>query len=138
LHDVRDIGFGYATETMRSGSDQERRIGHGNVVEVQAQGDHARQHLERWCDVKRSVLACPGPEAFNVHSLQDGDCPILMPTKSPIGARCLVEEDGPYRMTRLAEDGSRHGAYRTLAIQERAQVGYTEQPDPDLIHRLAR
>lgn len=138
LHDGRNIRFGYATEAVGSGSHQQRRIGNGNIVEVQTQGDHARQHLERWRDVKRSVLARPGPETFDVHPLYDSDCPILMPTKSPIGARRFVEEDGSYRTTCLIQDGSRHGADRSLAIQKRAQVGNTKQPYPDLIRRLGR
>jgi hypothetical protein len=138
LHDGRDISFGHATEAVGTGSHLQRRIGNGNIVEVQMQGDRARQHLERWRDVKRSVLARPGPETFDVHPLYDSDCPILMPTKSPIGTRRLVEKDGSYRTTRLVQDGSRHGTDRSLAVQKRAQVGNTKQPYPDLIRRLAR
>lgn len=138
LHDGRDISFGYAAEAVGSRSHQQRRTGNGHIVEVQTQGDHARQHLERWRDVKRSVLARPGPKAFDVDPLYDSDCPILMPTKSQIGTRRFVEKDGSYRTTRLVQDGGRHGTDRSLAIKKRAQDGNTKQPYPDLIRRLAR
>lgn len=138
LHDGGHIGFGYATETMRSGSDQQRRVGLGNIVKVQAQSDHARQHLERWRDMKRSMLARPRPEAFDIDPLHDGDRPILVPAKSPVGTRRLVKKDGPYRTTRVAQGGSRHSTDGSIAIQKGVQGGNAEQPDPSLISPLPR
>ena len=66
-----------------------------------------------------------------------GDCPILMPTNSPIGTRRLVEKNGPYRTTRLAQRGSCHGADGSTAIQKAVQVDDAEQPYPSLISPLA-
>jgi hypothetical protein len=48
-----------------------------------------------------------------------------------------VEKDGSYRTTLRIHDRSRHGADGSIAIQERAQVGNTEQPYPSLIGWLA-
>ncbi len=129
-------GFGDAAETMRSRGNQQRSIVSRDVVEVQAQGDHARQHLERRSDVKCSVLACPGAEAFNLNPFHYRDRPVLMPTKSPIGTRCLVKKDGSNRTTGIVQDRSRHGADGSITVQERSQFGNTEQPYPGLINRL--
>lgn len=95
---------------MRARSNEQWGIGCRNIIEVYAYGYHIRQNLERWCDMKSTILRRPWTKPFDVHTFGYRDRAILMPSQRPIRRRILIEENGANRLCTMSLDVCNAGA----------------------------
>jgi hypothetical protein len=94
---------------VRSGRHQQWRIAPVHRVEVKPDRDHLFNYREWRLHVHHAGLVGPAVEARRRYSFANGYGPILVPPKSPIPGRFLVEEDRPDRSCLGPEDRlSRH------------------------------
>jgi hypothetical protein len=68
-----------------------------SVVEVEPQGRHPGQKLDRRLDVNHAILDVPVPIALHVAPVANGDGPILVPWHSPVRCIGFVEKHDPNR-----------------------------------------
>jgi hypothetical protein len=82
-----DLRGAEATEFVGSGQYAERAAGFTGIVEMQADGEHLLEVLERWLNMRHAVFEAPGTEAGCVALFSHGDGQILMPGYEPIRFR---------------------------------------------------
>jgi hypothetical protein len=103
---------------MRSRHDEKRCVVFVAVVEMSAKRNHPFDNREGRLDMKDAGLRRPRTEAFDLDLISHGDCAVLMPTQRPIRFGPLVEEDGAYRSSSVAEFGVRDRVQRPTIAQE--------------------
>ena len=108
LNDRLQFAFRNLSQPMGSRRDQKRCVRLGHRVQMNAERHHAGQQIKRWRHVKQTTLDGPRAKALDLYPPGDHDRSILMPGKSPVGGRRLVEEDGSDRPGGVAEDRGRH------------------------------
>lgn len=96
-----------AATLMRAVDDANRPVAWSTGIEMNAHREHVLEHCDRRLNVGDARLLRPGPEARHFDPLPRGNGEVLMPHDFPVRGWGLVEEDGPDREARVAQNGSR-------------------------------
>ena len=90
---IRDLGGRNSSQTMASGNDLQRSVGSRGRVEVDPEGDHMCEKVDRWLDVDDFVFGRPWAVPWNVVLIRDGDGEVLVPSDRPILFPGLVKKN---------------------------------------------
>jgi len=114
---------------MRAGQDAQGTIGIIGGIEVESNGEHLLEKLDRRLDVRNAVLDAPRAETGNLGAGAERQRQILMPRNQPIGIRGLVEVNGTNRkrLGRHMRTNEIEKLWRTSQLGDR---GYSEKPAP--------
>jgi hypothetical protein len=88
------LGLRDSGKAVGAGGDEEGGVVLAGVVEVEAEGEHPLQNLERRDDVVDAGFVRPVGEAGSVDAGADGDGAVLMPAQRPVPLGRFLEEDG--------------------------------------------
>jgi hypothetical protein len=121
---------------MRAGRHEKRRILGVNVIEMDAQRDHAGEQVKWRLYVVHPTFDRPWPKASNILSFFDRDGSVLMPPEGPVCLRCFVEQDGADRTRKLAQDGCGDYANRPFPSQKQLKAGVSMDANTGFIGRI--
>ena len=72
----------------------------------------------------------PSAKTRHVSPIPHGNCAVLVPKNRPIGLSRFVEQDGPNRMGRVAEESNCEPANAAINIQRLQKSLMAEDPYP--------